>query len=550
MALFREILFLIVAIFPLLVDGQADGNPHHWDRKRRCDHVDYDPPCGVCEGVGGIPSGDDNKDIELTSCIPISNASGVDPKSLIKPVWANQWTADPYYEILIGKKSDPFCFNSFPGADSVGKLCYRKDHGRQVYDMEKARALRLDVAVESVVGTIQSTIVHQNENMWIINKFPWYAAGIHQCICTNPREAGDPSKPPVFPVQYNWTDQMFYIGREKIGIEYVEENKTRILDHWAWGPHHVWSEPLTGKTIRMWQPFNGLQVFPQGTNLGPVDESLFDDIPPKMCKKGGATFRIKCDDNGMPVPPKKKSTGAPATAAAAAAAVAAGTGTAAAAADVKRAVTKVPRGHYKGKDFADMSRVLNGWLRNSPVIARTRECSEWSAKEIQQLQAMLYLARDGSLDDIYEAAQDNRRMRSKIDDLQHTWADLNAFVHDAGPGNGTDPESLSTRAGPIVSEVGRATMHDVLRDGHCHEAVMWYVHHLTEDVKALLAKMNVEVPLLSYAEHKTCPPKHLVATQDDRTAAAVSGDADKYAAVCAAYQEKVTCASCHANVHP
>ena len=41
--------------------GQGgDGNPHNWDRRRRCDGTDYTPACGVCEGYGGIPTGDAN----------------------------------------------------------------------------------------------------------------------------------------------------------------------------------------------------------------------------------------------------------------------------------------------------------------------------------------------------------------------------------------------------------------------------------------------------------------------------------------------------------
>ena len=106
----------------------ADGNPHHWDRQRRCDQIDYDPPCDICEGVGGIPYGDENKDIHLTSCEALStNAS-----KPVHPVWGSQFTVTHYNEVLIGPKTDPFCFNSFPSNSSVGKLCYRPDSGRQV----------------------------------------------------------------------------------------------------------------------------------------------------------------------------------------------------------------------------------------------------------------------------------------------------------------------------------------------------------------------------------------------------------------------------------
>jgi len=45
---------------------------------------------------------------------------------------------------------------------------------------------------------------------------------------------------------------------------------------------------------------------------------------------------------------------------------------------------------FLGLDFGEMSSVLNGWL-NSSVLASP--CSFWKVEEIQQLQALLYLAR-------------------------------------------------------------------------------------------------------------------------------------------------------------
>ena len=70
-----------------------------------------------------------------------------------------------------------------------------------------------------------------------------------------------------------------------------------ILDHWIAGPHHFWTEIHTGLVVRMWQPWNGLEV------LDPkFRQPLTKDItfPPPMCKKGGALFRINCDDEGYP----------------------------------------------------------------------------------------------------------------------------------------------------------------------------------------------------------------------------------------------------------
>ena len=37
----------------------------------------------------------------------------------VRPVWGSQWTLPLAYEVMIGKKDDPFCFKTFPGADSV-----------------------------------------------------------------------------------------------------------------------------------------------------------------------------------------------------------------------------------------------------------------------------------------------------------------------------------------------------------------------------------------------------------------------------------------------
>ena len=57
------------------------------------------------------------------------------------------------------------------------------------------------------------------------------------------------------------------------------------MDHWAFGPHHLWSEPDTGNIIRMWQPFNGLNVYPSGVPQSTVDQSLFADLPPPLCRE-------------------------------------------------------------------------------------------------------------------------------------------------------------------------------------------------------------------------------------------------------------------------
>ncbi|GMI34528.1 hypothetical protein TrCOL_g1269 [Triparma columacea] len=481
----KMILIATMAVSVAAGDG-ADGNPHEWDRLRRCDHTDYDPPCGPCEGIGGIPTGDKNEEITLTSCEVISNATAAsDP---VRPVWGESWSVKPYFEVLIGKKTDPFCFSVIPSNDSVGELCYRPDFGEQYYDVGgDSGALRFDLNSQTVVGNITSKIIHKDTNFWIVNKFPWYAAGVKQCICSKVREGGASGKEFMYPVNPDWTKQMFYIGRENIGIEYT--GREMELEHFAFGPHHLWSHPETGEIIRMWQPFNGLQVFPEGSYVGgEQDQSLFEDPPPE-CKKGGSLFRIKCDDDGYNNEDEDSAK-------------------AILESDMARAVEPVPRDEYRGEDFAEMSAVLNGWLEEGD--AATRACDEWSTVELQQLQAMLYLARESKFDDVYQGVDDNRRMRKEWDDIEKDWAGLTDLMKDL------DDDHVA---------------HRVRRDGHCHEAVMWFVHHLTQDVKKIMAEAGVVIPLLSMERH----------------GAPGAGDHDAHHAAHAVYEEQVTCSSCHAK---
>ena len=39
-----------------------------------------------------------------------------------------------------------------------------------------------------------------------------------------------------------------FVRREIIGIEYL--NEVREMNHWAFGPHHMWTDIVTGNIIR------------------------------------------------------------------------------------------------------------------------------------------------------------------------------------------------------------------------------------------------------------------------------------------------------------
>lgn len=66
--------------------------------------------------------------------------------------------------------------------------------------------------------------------------------------------------------------------------------------------------------------------------------------------------------------------------------------------------------------------VLNGWLKSGKHTANrgTKPCNEFTAAELQQLQALLYIVRDTSLNDVYVKADDNRKLRASLQDLEST----------------------------------------------------------------------------------------------------------------------------------
>jgi len=321
----------------------------------------------------------------------------------------------------------------------------------------------------------------------------------------------------VNPVQYNWVDNLFYVATEKIGVEYgVGEME---LDHWAFGPHHAWTDPSTGLIVRMWQPFNGLQIFEPGNwKEGSAFEDavhkhlfktshLFEQLAtdgskaPDWCTKSAPinTFRIKCGDDGFPthddapLPTMLDYMTQPV-----------GTDKAKVA-DLRRARSKVPRDDFKGDDFQSMSQTLNTYLQKH--APQSKDCDLWTMEELQQLQISLLMLRDSQLNDLYHETDDNRKINKDIQQLVQEWEELNKLAS-------TDPD------------LARAH-----RDGHCHEAVMWYVHHLPEDMKDLL-KDKISLPLLSSMQHE------------------LKETAEHGQTVHRAYQEKVTCASCHSAEYP
>ena len=448
---------LVYPLFSQLGQG-TDGNPHGWDRRRRCDAVAYDPPCGICEGYGGIPWGDRNEEISLTTCRPAETQTAL-PR---RPVWADEMTIDPYWAVQIGPKVDPFCFAAVPSNSSAGPLCYQNQTGTQSYDFAESRSLLFDISLGTAFGAIHSRVTARGPYLWIVNYFPWYLLGLRQCICTNPTEGGRGGAP-VFPLNPNWTGILSHVGTEVLGVEHIDEQRT--LDHWAYGPHHVWTVPETGSIVRMWQPYNGLQVMPAGTLPGKAAPVA---SPPAECASKWA-IKVGCDENGYPTADGEV---------------------------LARAVERVPSAALRSSDFGEMAARLNAQLHRY----NASPCDDWTTEEIHELQLLLADLRAPPLQDVYAAADDGRSST-------------------------VSARALSERRELVRGCEAWGDCH-VLRDGHCHEAVMWVVHHLDAASQRVLAQSRQPIPMLPLAKHacegSSCSPSYQL------------------------YEAQVSCMDCHA----
>jgi len=393
--------------------------------------------------------------------------------------------------IMIGGKTDPFCFAFFPGNNSVGPMCYRRQTGKFQVDLSKEeKSLRYDLNIHipwptekySLFGNLSTTIFHHGKDMWVVNNM--YNL-IEQCVCIeihagNSGVHTDPK--PVFPVMYNWTDNLQHLARERMEIEYGIGEMD--VEHWIFGPHHAWTPVGSDEIVRMWQPYNGFEVFEPGSvKRGEVNEADFENmVPPPLCKKGGALVRITCSDDGFP----ENSTVSESASTVPAEAL-----------DLRRARTKVPRGTHKGSDFRQMAERLNSFVAQ---YGNVKECHEWTTQELQRFQAIMLLLRSSELNDVYTSSDDKRALRGNEDEHGERWERLAA----------------------LASELGETAMH---RDGHCHEAVMWFAHHVPETTRNEVAK-RMALPLLPYTQHQCDGKKH---------------------DVCDEYLKQVTCQDCHSD---
>jgi hypothetical protein len=169
--------------------------------------------------------------------------------------------------------------------------------------------------------------------------------------------------------------------------------------------------------------------------------------------------------------------------------------------DLTRAVSK-PRNQFRGDGYERMNAVLNKHLLSSGKTMRA--CENFTLAELHSVRAVLFDAREPALDDVYRPNSDGRVMtiESKEELAQQ---------------NDHHKE--------IVAQ--HPTLIQMMRDGLCHETIMWFEHHLTE---AARKKLDVVLPALPVSE------KHSLHSANP------TGLEDKVAKV---YDQQLNCQSCH-----
>eukprot|EP00927_Polykrikos_kofoidii_P060690 TRINITY_DN55616_c0_g1_i1.p1 TRINITY_DN55616_c0_g1~~TRINITY_DN55616_c0_g1_i1.p1 ORF type:complete len:509 (-),score=61.95 TRINITY_DN55616_c0_g1_i1:78-1604(-) len=177
--------------------------------------------------------------------------------------------------------------------------------------------------------------------------------------------------------------------------------------------------------------------------------------------------------------------------------------------DLRRARTKVPRHDFRGSSAREAATVLNGHLKRIGGLA-SRECANFSIEELRTSvhERLLWLTTP-HLNAIYTLAKDPRKLlTTSLAGLRAEWAVVDGHLTSA------------------------PHLEMVVRDGMCHEAVMWFVHHLPSAVqRELIGHGDFALPLLPPVLHKASPE---------------SSDADK--AIMTNYNQKVSCQQCHSGL--
>lgn len=151
--------------------------------------------------------------------------------------------------------------------------------------------------------------------------------------------------------------------------------------------------------------------------------------------------------------------------------------------DLRRAHQTVPGNHLVGIGHVGMTIKLNAALRKQKL--QLKACEDFAVEDLIALQRKLHQVREPALEAVYRKnGDDGRRMSAfgtytdDLNKLEEVWA--------------TEMQAL--KANPELVKVSR--------DTKCHEAIMWYVHHLPQATQVKLGK-ELTLPLLPERERHT-----------------------------------------------
>lgn len=257
----NKLLLIVVIVINMIIPAQSicDGNPHKWGRLRRCDEYDADCPdlfrnCTTCEGIGGMVSGDKLNEFTPIKCTSIGTAVEMKAKGIVPkpPIFPKQFVNSGFHEIQIFVKRDPLCLIQIPASISNGSHCYKRQEGVFNYDIDNI-ALRIDYLRSKTPLPLTNMTEHfhhiDNNVHPEITKYGIDPIPICPCINVG-----------VGPVSNDWAHDALYVGRETLDVEFIGMGEL-MVDHFVKGPHHVWKSIDTGEIVRLWQPYNGLEVF-------------------------------------------------------------------------------------------------------------------------------------------------------------------------------------------------------------------------------------------------------------------------------------------------
>lgn len=167
--------------------------------------------------------------------------------------------------------------------------------------------------------------------------------------------------------------------------------------------------------------------------------------------------------------------------------------------DLRRARQRVPRDIYRGPGSLIAANVRLNKHLSARVGLRLKACEAFAVRELRDLLRILHQRSSDELKKLYTSEDGRAAQYSTVAEMQDHWASH-------------APED-----------------DERVRDAHCHEAVMWFVHQLTTAAQSEVIQ-TIVLPMLPVKDHTGV--QHL------------RGGEDKAADF---YKQKTTCQKCHVD---